>query len=169
MVYKSLKRIQNPVGFKPSGTKEELEPKSGQPVRFLQNAQMGRGETETLLPQMNWLAICPDTKHPVLAAMTATAAPAACITGRRKRMPSMWTYGCVPTVGDVTVANKLQEAVVDLCLQRRSDNLWGRYGFRAVNAEIVRWAEEFETEHAGTDWGDAFQPSTVLHGKGKSK
>ena len=54
--------------------------------------------------------------------------------------------------------NKLQEAVVDLAYNAGADNLWEDMDSRAVNAEIVRWAEEFETEHAGTDWdaGDYF-------------
>lgn len=48
--------------------------------------------------------------------------------------------------------NKLQEAVVDLAYNAGADNLWEDRDSRAVNAEIVQWAEEFETEHAGTDW-----------------
>ena len=47
--------------------------------------------------------------------------------------------------------NKLQEAVVDLATMPGRTTCGGQ-GLRAVNAEIVQWAEEFETEHAGTDW-----------------
>lgn len=67
-------------------------------------------------------------------------------------MPSTWTYGCIPTVESVTATTKLQEAVVDLAYNAGVDNLWEDRDSRAVNAEIVQWAEEFETEHAGTDW-----------------
>ncbi len=40
----------------------------------------------------------------------------------------------------------------DLAYNAGADNLWEDRDSRAVNAEIVQWAEEFETEHAGTDW-----------------
>lgn len=41
---------------------------------------------------------------------------------------------------------------MDLAYNAGVDNLWEDRDSRAVNAEIVQWAEEFETEHAGTDW-----------------
>ncbi len=66
-------------------------------------------------------------------------------------MPSTWTYGCVPTVESVTATTSSQ-AVVDLAYNAGAGNLWEDRDSRAVNAEIVQWAEEFETEHAGTDW-----------------
>ena len=79
-----------------------------------------------------WYGYAPTPNGRSSYAITATGSACACTMGRRK--------------------NKLQEAVVDLAYNAGADNLWEDRDSRAVNAEIVQWAEEFETEHAGTDW-----------------
>ncbi len=59
--------------------------------------------------------------------------------GRRKRMPSTWTYGCVPTVKSVTATTGCRRLSWTLPTMP-ADNLWEDRDSRAVNAEIVQWA-----------------------------
>ena len=100
MVYNLLKRIQNLLVSKPSGAKEELEILSL--VNQALSTMLNGRDTETFAPNELLVRICPDTNGRSSYAMTATDSACACITGQRKRMPSTWTYGCVPTAGSVT-------------------------------------------------------------------
>ena len=97
MIYNLLKRIQNLLASKPSGTKEEQEILSL--VSQALPAMLNGRDTEHL-PLMNcWYGYVPTPNGQSSYAITATGSACACTMGRRKRMPSTWTYGCVPTAG----------------------------------------------------------------------
>ena len=64
MIYNLLKRIQNLLASKPSGTKEEQEILSL--VSQALPAMLNGHDTEHLPPMSCWYGYCPDTKRPVL-------------------------------------------------------------------------------------------------------
>lgn len=64
MIYNLLKRIQNLLASKPSGTKEEQEILSL--VSQALPAMLNGHDTETLAANELLVRICPDTKRPVL-------------------------------------------------------------------------------------------------------
>ena len=127
MIYNLLKRIQNLLASKPSGTKEEQEILSL--VSQALPAMLNGHDTETL------------------------AANELCLHNGTTEEDAVDVDLWLRSNGrECNGYNKLQEAVVDLAYNAGADNLWEDRDSRAVNAEIVQWAEEFETEHAGTDW-----------------
>jgi hypothetical protein len=100
MIYNLLKRIQNLLASKPSGTKEEQEILSL--VSQALPAMLNGHDTETLAANELLYGYAPTPNGRSSYAITATGSACACTMGRRKRMPSTWTYGCVPTVESVT-------------------------------------------------------------------
>lgn len=150
MVYNLLKRIQNLLVSKPSGTKEELEILSL--VNQALPTMLNGGDTETLAPNELLVRICPDTKRPVLVCHDGDGQCLCLHNGTTEEDAIDVDLWLRSNGRECNGYNKLQEAVVDLAYNAGADNLWEDMDSRAVNAEIVRWAEEFETEHAGTDW-----------------
>ena len=150
MVYNLLKHIQNLLVSKPSETKEELE------ILNLVNqtlpTMLNGCDTETLAPNELLVRICPDTKHPVLVCHDGNGQCLCLHNGTTEEDAIDVDLWLRSNGRECNGYNKLQEAVVDLAYNAGADNLWEDMDSRAVNAEIIRWAEEFETEHAGTDW-----------------
>ncbi|MBU9878954.1 hypothetical protein KGH27_02630 [Bacteroides faecis] len=134
MIYNLLKSIQNLLASKPSGTKEEQEILSL--VSQALPAMLNGRDTETLAANELLVRICPDTKRPVLVCHNGNG-QCLCLHNETTEEDAVDVDLWLRSNGrECNGYNKLQEAVVDL----------------AYNAEIVRWAEEFETGHAGTDW-----------------
>ena len=134
MIYNLLKRIQNLLASKPSGTKEEQEILSL--VSQALPAMLNGHDTETLAANELLVRICPDTKRPVLVCHNGNG-QCLCLHNETTEEDAVDVDLWLRSNGrECNGYNKLQEAFVDL----------------AYNAEIVRWAEEFETGHAGTDW-----------------
>ena len=149
MIYNLLKRIQNLLASKPSGTKEEQEILSL--VSQALPAMLNGHDTETLAANELLVRICPDTKRPVLVCHNGNGQCLCLHNGTTVEEAvdvDLWQRS---NGRECNGYNKLQEAVVDLAYNAGADNLWEDRDSRAVNAEIVQWAEEFETEHAGTD------------------
>ena len=90
MIYNLLKRIQNLLASKPSGTKEEQEILSL--VSQALPAMLNGHDTEHLPPMSCWYGYAPTPNGRSSYAITATGSACACTMGRRKRMPSTWTY-----------------------------------------------------------------------------
>ena len=134
MIYNLLKRIQNLLASKPSGTKEEQEILSL--VSQALPAMLNGHDTETLAANELLVRICPDTKRPVLVCHNGNGQCLCLHNGTTEEDAVDVDLWLRSNGRECNGYNKLQEAVVDL----------------AYNAEIVRWAEEFETGHAGTDW-----------------
>ncbi|MCE8735626.1 hypothetical protein K0H31_13570 [Bacteroides fragilis] len=134
MIYNLLKSIQNLLASKPSGTKEEQEILSL--VSQALPAMLNGRDTETLAANELLVRICPDTKRPVLVCHNGNG-QCLCLHNETTEEDAVDVDLWLRSNGrECNGYNKLQEAFVDL----------------AYNAEIVRWAEEFETGHAGTDW-----------------
>ena len=150
MIYNLLKSIQNLLASKPSGTKEEQEILSlvSQALPTMLNGR----DTETLAANELLVRICPDTKRPVLVCHNGNGQSLCLHNGTTEEDAVDVDLWLRSNGRECNGYNKLQEAVVDLAYNAGADNLWEDRDSRAVNAEIVRWAEEFETEHAGTDW-----------------
>ena len=150
MIYNLLKSIQNLLASKPSGTKEEQEILSL--VSQALPAMLNGRDTETLAANELLVRICPDTKRPVLVCHNGNG-QCLCLHNETTEEDAVDVDLWLRSNGrECNGYNKLQEAVVDLAYNAGADNLWEDRDSRAVNAEIVQWAEEFETEHAGTDW-----------------
>lgn len=109
-------------------------------------------DTETLAPNELLVRICPDTKRPVLVCHDGNGQCLCLHNGTTEEDAVDVDLWLRSNSRECNGYNKLQEAVVDLAYNAGADNLWEDMDSRAVNAEIIRWAEEFETEHAGTDW-----------------
>ena len=150
MIYNLLKRIQNLLASKPSGTKEEQEILSL--VSQALPAMLNGHDTETLAANELLVRICPDTKRPVLVCHNGNGQCLCLHNGTTEEDAVDVDLWLRSNGRECNGYNKLQEAVVDLAYNAGADNLWEDRDSRAVNAEIVQWAEEFETEHAGTDW-----------------
>ena len=150
MIYNLLKRIQNLLASKPSGTKEEQEILSL--VSQALPAMLNGHDTETLAANELLVRICPDTKRPVLVCHNGNGQCLCLHNGTTEEDAVDVDLWLRSNGRECNGYNKLQEAVVDLAYNAGADNLWEDRDSRAVNAEIVRWAEEFETGHAGTDW-----------------
>ena len=169
MIYNLLKRIQNLLASKPSGTKEEQEILSL--VSQALPAMLNGHDTETLAANELLVRICPDTKRPVLVCHNGNGQCLCLHNGTTEEDAVDVDLWLRSNGRECNGYNKLQEAVVDLAYNAGADNLWEDRDSRAVNAEIVQWAEEFETEHAGTDWGcGGLLPChrQVLQGKDKT-
>ena len=150
MIYNLLKRIQNLLASKPSGTKEEQEILSL--VSQALPAMLNGHDTETLAANELLVRICPDTKRPILVCHNGNGQCLCLHNGTTEEDAVDVDLWLRSNGRECNGYNKLQEAVVDLAYNAGADNLWEDRDSRAVNAEIVQWAEEFETEHAGTDW-----------------
>ena len=150
MIYNLLKRIQNLLASKPSGTKEEQEILSL--VSQALPAMLNGHDTDTLAANELLVRICPDTKRPVLVCHNGNGQCLCLHNGTTEEDAVDVDLWLRSNGRECNGYNKLQEAVVDLAYNAGADNLWEDRDPRAVNAEIVQWAEEFETEHAGTDW-----------------
>ena len=109
-------------------------------------------DTETLAANELLVRICPDTKRPVLVCHNGNGQCLCLHNGTTEEDAVDVDLWLRSNGRECNGYNKLQEAVVDLAYNAGADNLWEDRDSRAVNAEIVQWAEEFETEHAGTDW-----------------
>ena len=115
-------------------------------------AMLNGHDTETLAANELLVRICPDTKRPVLVCHNGNGQCLCLHNGTTEEDAVDVDLWLRSNGRECNGYNKLQEAVVDLAYNAGADNLWEDRDSRAVNAEIVQWAEEFETEHAGTDW-----------------
>ena len=151
MIYNLLKDIQRQLEAKQSRTEEEQETLSriNQALPTMLNGR----DTETLAPNELLVRICPDTKWPVLVCHNGNGQCLCLHNGTTEEDAVDVDLWLRSNGRECNGYNKLQETVVDLAYNAGADNLWEDRDSRAVNAEIVRWAEEFETGHAGTDWG----------------
>lgn len=61
---------------------------------------------------------------------------------------------CPATGHPVLVCHDGQGQCSCLHYNAGADNLWKDNDSRAINADIIRWAGEFETKYAGADWNE---------------
>lgn len=109
-------------------------------------------DAELLAPNEVLVRMCPGTKHPVLVCYDG-AGRCLCLHNDTVEEDAVDVRLWLSSLGKECNGNrKLLETVVDLAYNAGADNLWEDRDSRAVNADIVRWAGEFETGHAGADW-----------------
>ena len=135
MIYNLLKRIQNLLASKPSGTKEEQEILSL--VSQALPAMLNGHDTETLAANELLVRICPDTKRPVLVCHNGNGQCLCLHNGTTEEDAVDVDLWLRSNGRECNGYNKLQEAVVDLAYNAGADNLWEDRDSRAVNAEIV--------------------------------
>ncbi len=132
MIYNLLKRIQNLLASKPSGTKEEQEILSL--VSQALPAMLNGHDTETLAANELLVRICPDTKRPVLVCHNGNGQCLCLHNGTTEEDAVDVDLWLRSNGRECNGYNKLQEAVVDLAYNAGADNLWEDRDSRAVNA-----------------------------------
>ena len=137
MLYNLLKDIRRQLGAKTPLTAEEqcLLERIDHAVPHIRRD----GDAEWLQPGEVLVRVCPDTGRPVLV----------CHDGE----------GQCTCLHNETVAEDAADVRLWLSSPGRAynagaDKLWDERDSRAVVSEIIRWAGEFETTHAGTDWAE---------------
>nr|DAE30218.1 MAG TPA: hypothetical protein [virus sp. ct5rm7] len=150
MIYNLLKDIRLQLESKASRTAEEQE-MLGRISLALPHMRKD-GDAELLTPGEVLVRICPDTQSPVLVCHDGNG-QCTCLhnetVGEDAIDVKLWLLS---SGGECNGNLKLLEAVVDLAYNAGADKLWEDRDSRAVVSDIIRWAGEFETEHAGTDW-----------------
>lgn len=122
MIYNLLKRIQNLLASKPSGTKEEQEILSL--VSQALPAMLNGHDTETLAANELLVRICPDTKRPVLVCHNGNGQCLCLHNGTTEEDAVDVDLWLRSNGRECNGYNKLQEAVVDLAYNAGADNLW---------------------------------------------
>ena len=150
MVYNLLKRIQNLLVSKPSGTKEELEILSL--VNQALSTMLNGRDTETLAPNELLVRICPDTKRPVLVCYDGNGQCLCLHNGTTEEDTIDVDLWLRSNGKDRNGVFKLLETVADLAYNAGADDLCKDKDSRAVMADIVEWAKEFSEHHAKTAW-----------------
>lgn len=112
MIYNLLKRIQNLLASKPSGTKEEQEILSL--VSQALPAMLNGHDTETLAANELLVRICPDTKRPVLVCHNGNGQCLCLHNGTTEEDAVDVDLWLRSNGRECNGYNKLQEAVVDL-------------------------------------------------------
>lgn len=112
------------------------------------------GDAEQLQPGEVLVRVCPDTGHPVLVCHDGEG-QCTCLHNETIAEDAIDVKLWLSSLGGECNGNrKLLEAVVDLAYNAGADKLWDERDSRAVVSDIIRWAGEFETAHAGTDWNE---------------
>lgn len=150
MVYNLLKRIQNLLVSKPSGTKKELEILSL--VNQALSTMLNGRDTETLAPNELLVRICPDTKRPVLVCYDGNGQCLCLHNGTTEEDTIDVDLWLRSNGKDRNGVFKLLETVADLAYNAGADDLCKDKDSRAVMADIVEWAKEFSEHHAKTAW-----------------
>lgn len=151
MLYKLLEDIRHRLEAKDPQMAEEREILD----RILLALPHTRRErdAELLAPNEVLVRVCPDTGHPVLVCHDGQG-QCSCLHNETVEEDAADVKLWLSSLGRECNGNrKLLEAVVDLAYNAGADNLWEDRDSRAVVSDIIRWAGEFETRHAGTDWG----------------
>ena len=112
------------------------------------------GDAERLLPNEVLVRLCPDTGYPVLVCHDGEG-QCACLHNETIAEDAIDVKSWLSSLGGECNGNRrLLEAVVDIAYNAGADKLWEERDSRAVVSEIIRWAGEFETTHAGMDWDE---------------
>ena len=125
MIYNLLKRIQNLLASKPSGTKEEQEILSL--VSQALPAMLNGHDTETLAANELLVRICPDTKRPVLVCHNGNGQCLCLHNGTTEEDAVDVDLCCVPTVESVTATTSCRSCRGP-CLQCRGGQPVGGQG-----------------------------------------
>ncbi len=150
MIYDLLEDIRRGLEAKVSRTAEEEET-LGRISLALPRTRRD-GDAELLMPGEVLVRICPDTGRPVLVCHDGNG-QCTCLHNETVAEDAADVRLWLSSLGRECNGNrKLLEAVVDLAYNAGADKLWDERDSRAVVSEIIRWAGEFETAHAGTDW-----------------
>lgn len=152
MLYNLLKDIRQQLETKTSLTAEEqiLLERISHAIPHIRRD----GDAEQLHPSEVLVRICPDTGHPVLVFHDGEGR-CACLHNETIEEDFADVKLWLSSLGGECNGNrKLLEAVVDIAYNAGADKLWEERDSRAVVSDIIRWAEEFETTHAGTDWDE---------------
>lgn len=150
MIYNLLEDIRRRLEAKVSRTAEEEET-LGRISLALPRTRRD-GDAELLMPGEVLVRICPDTRRPVLVCYDDNG-QCACLHNETVEEDATDVRRWLSSLGRECNGNrKLLEAVVDLAYNAGADKLWDERDSRAVVSKIIRWAGEFETAHAGTDW-----------------
>lgn len=150
MLYKLLEDIRHLLETKDSQTAAEREILD-RILLALPHTRRNR-DAELLAPSEVLVRVCPDTGHPVLVCHDGRG-QCSCLHNETVEEDAVDVKLWLSSLGKECNGNrKLLETVVDLAYNAGAENLWEGRDSRAVNADIIRWAEEFETEHADTDW-----------------
>ena len=152
MLYNLLKDIRRQLGAKTPLTAEEqcLLERIDHAVPHIRRD----GDAEWLQPGEVLVRVCPDTGRPVLVCHDGEG-QCTCLHNETVAEDAADVRLWLSSLGRECNGNrKLLEAVVDLAYNAGADKLWDERDSRAVVSEIIRWAGEVETTHAGTDWAE---------------
>lgn len=152
MLYNLLKDIRRQLGAKTPLTAEEqcLLERIDHAVPYIRRD----GDAEQLQPGEVLVRVCPDTGHPVLVCHDGEG-QCTCLHNETVAEDAADVRLWLSSLGRECNGNrKLLEAAVDLAYNAGADKLWDERDSRAVVSDIIRWAGEFETAHAGTDWDE---------------
>ena len=152
MLYNLLKDIRRQLGAKTPLTAEEqcLLERIDHAVPHIRRD----GDAEWLQPGEVLVRVCPDTGRPVLVCHDGEG-QCTCLHNETVAEDAADVRLWLSSLGRECNGNrKLLETVVDLAYNAGADKLWDERDSRAVVSEIIRWAGEFETTHAGTDWAE---------------
>lgn len=152
MIYNLLNDIRRQLELKASLTAEEQE-MLGRIKLALSNTRKDR-DAELLMPAEVLVRICPGTKRPVLVCHDGQG-QCSCLHNDTVEEDAVDVKLWLSSLGKECNGNrKLLETLVDLAYNAGADNLWKDRDSRAVVSDIIAWAGEFETAHAGTDWNE---------------
>lgn len=150
MLYKLLEDIRHCLEAKVPRTAEEQEILD-RILLALPHTRRDR-DAEHLATNEVLVRICPDTGHPILVCHDGQG-QCSCLHNETVEEDAVDVKLWLSSLGRECNGNrKLLEAVVDLAYNAGAENLWEDRDSRAVVSDIIRWAGEFETRHAGTDW-----------------
>ncbi|WP_018667218.1 hypothetical protein [Bacteroides gallinarum] len=150
MLYKLLEDIRLRLEMKGPRTAEEQEILN-RILLALPHTRRDR-DAELLAPSEVLVRVCPDTGHPVLVCHNGQG-QCSCLHNETVEEDAVDVKLWLLSLGRECNGNrKLLETVVDLAYNAGAENLWEGRDSRAVVSDIIRWAGEFETRHAGTDW-----------------
>lgn len=150
MLYKLLEDIRRCLEAKGPRTAEEQEILD-RILLALPHTRRNR-DAEQLAPSEVLVRVCPDTGHPVLVCHDGQG-QCSCLHNETVEEDAADVILWLSSLGRECNGNRrLLEAVVDLAYNAGAEHLWEDRDSRAVVSDIIRWAGEFETRHAGTDW-----------------
>lgn len=150
MLYKLLEDIRHRLEAKDPQTAEEREILD-RILLALPHIRRDR-DAEQLAPNEVLVRVCPDTGHPVLVCHDGQG-QCSCLHNETVEEDAADVILWLSSLGRECNGNrKLLETAVDLAYNAGAEHLWEDRDSRAVVSDIIRWAGEFETRYAGTDW-----------------